>query len=585
MIPPTTVDIPSQINRGLLLIGNGRKAEAQQLFSQLLQREIPGTDVLARFGELAFRLGEEVHAINALSRVVEAAPENVAYLDLYAQILISVRGYKKATELLKKAINLDANFQPPYVRLAAIYLEANDAQQAIPLLDKAVSLKPRDHHARIFMIGALRYENRYEEALEHALKLVRIAPKDPANLERLARVYIELGDFDEARRHLEQALRLNPAYGPAFNSLSSIHHFTPADEPIIGKAQAALKQSMGPSELALIHASLGKMYDDCRDWDKAFEHYRQANLLKKPSVEDDIERVVKRFRKARRTYSKRFIAKTQALGSESQVPVFVVGMPRSGTTLIEQIIARHSQGAGAGELSAMGRIERAMCPDESVSDYGKRVEASLVAHVLRRYAEEYVAALSRNHPGAVRVVDKMPMNFWHLGLIHLLFPGARIVHAVRNPLDTCLSCYFQPFETIKWSHDLGWIGSYYCAYREAMDHWKRVLPANRIIEVRYEDMVDDPEAGIRRLVEACGLPWEDRCLSFHRATRAIATASVWQARQPLYRTARGRWVHYAPHLTELAGRLKEFLCAEDIAEFERRGIRLRKRWRVGLGGR
>lgn len=582
MIASRTTDIPSQIQRANQLLEKGQQDSAQLIFDQLAQEEITDTHTLAQFGELAFRLGEKVRAINALSKAVESSPENAAYLDLYAQVLIDIHNYSKSTKLLEKAIHLNPDFHLPYIRLASIYLETYNFQQAIPLLEKAISLKPGEPLTYVYYINALRYTDRHEDALKYAQKLLRLTPNNPANHEILARVLIELGKLDDARAQLEKTLRIDPTYGPAYNSLTDITKFTPESEAIIRQAEAALKLPMRVENRALILFSLGKTYDDCKQWDKAFEHYRQANLLSKPAIEDSTAAAVKRFKKTRKTYNKKFIANTTHLGSDSEIPVFVVGMPRSGTTLIEQIISSHSQGAGAGELTAIDQIEKTICPDESLSDYDKLLRASLTKELIHKHARDYLEVLTKNHTNTNRIVDKMPDNFLYLGLINLLFPNAHIIHAIRNPLDTCLSCYLQPFTYIKWSHDLDWIAARYHMYREFMDYWKEVLPENKIIHMHYEDIIDNPETQIRGLISACDMPWEDQCLQFHKKERAITTASVWQARQPIYQSSRMRWVHYAPFLKALANKLSHFLSDEDFAEFERQGIRIKKKWRLGF---
>lgn len=576
-------DITKKIQDAIRLIMDDRKDEAQVLFNQLLNQEITDVHTLAQFGELAFLLGENVHAINALSAATEAAPDNAAYLDLFAQILISIQNYDKAMELLDKAIQLKPDSPHTYARLAGLHFEMSRFEESIKLLEKAVALKPGDALILAQYIETLRYCDRYEEALKYAHKLVRINDKDPVNYERLARVYIELGNIDEAKLHLHKAMRLDPAYGKALYTLTTISKFTTDDQTLIDQAEKSLKQPMSVKNRTALHFALGKIYDDCKLWDKAFNHFRQANILTNPGIEDRTTRDSKRFRKTRKTYTRKFIKNTGSLGSKSEVPVFVVGMPRSGTTLIEQIISSHSQGEAAGELNTMSLIELAICPDNTLATYDKQVMANLEPKHLNQHIQQYLEKLTSNRNSASRIVDKMPDNYLYLGLINLLFPRARIIHAIRNPLDTCLSCYFQSFTFIKWANDLEWIAARYRMYREAMDYWKYTFPEGRIIDVHYEDIVGNPETEIHRLIEACNLPWEDQCLDFHKNERAITTSSVWQVRQPLYTSSRKRWSHYAPYLENLANKLADFLSPEDIDEFEKHGIRIRKGWRLGFG--
>jgi len=573
----TRTSTHSQLKKAFALLGKNRKADAQLIFDELQPDEISDTDTTAQYGKLALLLGENAHAINSLYKATEAAPDNAGYLDLFAQALIENGNTTRPMELLQRAIQLDPELPGPYLRLAILEMEKLDFKAAVPLLEKAIQLKPGDPLAYAHMVIALRYTDRHEEALKYAQKLLRLVPNNPANHEIMGRVLIELGKQDDAMPHLEKAIRLDRTYGPAYNSLSSIKKFTLDDKKFIDQCEAALQLSMSPVNRSHIHFSLGKIYDDCKLWEQAFEHYRQGNLLSKSAIADNSS-VTKRFNKTRKSYNRKFIDKTRNLGNDSEIPVFVVGMPRSGTTLIEQIVASHPDGAAAGELTAIHNIEMQICPDQLLSSYDKKLHENLTPELIHEYAEGYLQVLRKNREQANRIVDKMPDNFLYLGLINLLFPNAHIIHAVRNPLDTCLSCYFQPFTHIKWAHDLESIADRYRLYRKAMDHWNSTLTAGRITEVRYELLIEDPENQIRQLIDSCGLPWDDQCLSFHEKKRAIVTASVWQARQPLYKSSRKRWSHYGKFLEVLANRLSDYLDDEDIEELQKQGLRISRKW-------
>lgn len=581
MIQPKT-NILSQIQKAFQFIGTNQVEQAQIIFDQLLHEEISDLNTLAQFGKLACFLGEKVHAINALYKVTEAEPENAIYLDLFAQALIDNGGVTKPRELLQKAIELKPDFADPYIRLAALEIDNLYFKEAVPLLEKAVQLKPGEPVAYANIIVALRYTDRHEEALAYAQKLVRLNANNPANYEILGRVLIELGKIDEAIPLLEKAIRLDPTYGPAYNSLVGIKKYSMEDSAFINQCEKALQLSMPAVQRSLIHFSLGKIYDNCKQWDKAFEHFRQGNLLCKPAFEQD-KPLVKRLRKIRKSYTKAFIRKTADLGSDSDIPVFVVGMPRSGSTLIEQIISSHPDGAGAGELDSINRIEKILCPDASLPQYHKLLQENLTREIIQEHANDYLKRLRKNRENASRIVDKMPDNFRYLGLINLLFPKAHIIHSIRNPLDTCLSCYFQAFAYLKWAHDLDWIAARYRLYRETMDYWKNTLPAGKIIDISYEDMTENPEHEIRRMLELVELPWDDQCLNFHKKKRAIVTASVWQARQPIYKSSRNRWANYAPFIEGLASKLSDYLSEKDIEELASHGVKIKKKWRLGFG--
>jgi hypothetical protein len=317
------------------------------------------------------------------------------------------------------------------------------------------------------------------------------------------------------------------------------------------------------------------MYDDCKQWDKAFEHYRQGNLLKKRAFDPELPS--KLFKQVKKVFTRERLQEAEKLGSESEVPVFIVGMPRSGTTLIEQIIASHPEASGAGELQEIDRIAKRICPASDLTQYQGICGANLTRSMLNEQADSYLKVLRKTRESASRITDKMPDNYFYLGLITMLFPRARIIHMIRNPLDSCLSCYFQCFNELAWSFDLEWLGKRYRFYREVMAYWRRVLPAGRILDVYYEQLIEDPETQSRRIVEHCGLAWDPGCLEFNKAQRAVNTASMWQVRQPIYRSSTRRWENYAPHLGELAKALGEYL-EEDQETLEAYGIKLRSRW-------
>ncbi len=578
MNTPDKQNFHSQIQDAFEWIEKGKRDQAQMIFNQISHARFPDLETLVNFGILASRLEERVFAINALSKAVETEPDNTTYLDLLAKALIDAGMFEGAKQLLQRAIELKPDFPTPYMRLGAIEVNNQNYVESIPLLEKAMALKPSDPTTYSNILIPLRYTDRHEEALKYAQKLIKLEPKNPENHERLGRVLIEMGRTDEAIKHFEKAIRIDPGFGVAYYSLASNKKFTPEDKAFIRQCEKALQSGMPAEHRSQIHFSMGKYYDDCKQWPKAFEHIRQGNMLRKPGVNSDKE-AFKRFQKVRKTYTRKFIEETRNLGNDSEIPVFVVGMPRSGTTLIEQIIASHPAGAGAGELTEIDRIEKQICPYESLPDYKKQLQDNLTREKIDDYAETYLRVLRHSRENAGRIVDKMPDNFFYLGLINLLFPNARIIHSIRHPLDIGLSCYFQAFTFVYWSYDLEWIAARYRFYREAMDYWKKTLPEGRIVDVHYENLIETPDNETRRLIEACGLPWDDKCLNFHKDKRTITTASVWQARQPIYKSSKKRWSHYAEFLGELANGISDYLSDEDLEELRDHGVKVKKKWR------
>ncbi|QFY88394.1 sulfotransferase [Magnetovirga frankeli] len=290
---------------------------------------------------------------------------------------------------------------------------------------------------------------------------------------------------------------------------------------------------------------MGKFCDDTKDYAAAFAYYRQANELKKQiNRAYDRQTQVARVNILIDSHAPEVVRQAWAGSSDSQQPLFILGMPRSGTSLLEQILASHPQTFGAGELKFWGDAVKRFAQESHTAQYGEAM--------LRETAAACLANLDKHSADALRVVDKMPRNFHYLGFIHACFPQARILHATRNPIDTCLSIYFQDFkQSHDYANDLDDLVHYYREYRRLMDHWRSVLPADVLLEVPYESVIADQEGWSRRVIDFIGLDWDESCLNFHQTQRRVGTSSNWQVRQPIYQTSKERWRHYAEWIEPL----------------------------------
>lgn len=578
MKKPEMKTVRERIDYALTCLDKEDKAQAQNIFIQLLDSPVEDNENLSLLANLATKLGEKVAAINLYVELVKNNPDNTGYMDSLAQAYIDNNMLLEAEQLLGRIIEHDPKFYLPYVRLSYIAIQNQSYSSAVELLETAVHIKPGESSIYINLVSALTHAGRQEEAYKYAKKLLRLEPKMAESYHMMGRILNELGQFDEAVSYFEKAIRINRTFGYSYSDLASAKKFSSDDADFIARAEKSLNYSMPPEHRIAIHFSLGKMYNDCGEWDRAFEHYQQGNLINRPAVLEKPYHEV--FNKTHKFFNNRFFQKNTASGNDTECPVFVVGMPRSGTTLVEQIIASHPRAAGAGELNVIAEVNYAICPDEKNETFKKALTRVIEHGQLPEYARTYLDVLCKGREDALRIVDKMPNNFVFLGLIHLLFPNARIIHCIRSPLDVSLSCYFQQFRSIEWSFDLAWIVEQYRFYRKAMAYWKKNLPENTILDVEYEKLITNPELESRRLIEGIGLSWDSACLEFHNKKRTVNTASVWQVRQPVYTSSRRRWVNYAGHIGILANDLQEFLDDEDIAELEKRGVKLKKKWRL-----
>ncbi|MGH7296465.1 MAG: sulfotransferase family protein, partial [Polyangiaceae bacterium] len=328
-----------------------------------------------------------------------------------------------------------------------------------------------------------------------------------------------------------------------YNSLVVTKKLAEADRPLLARILARLDaRDVAERNRMTLHFAAGKAHDDLGEAEAAMRQFDAANAIRRKLAPYDGARFESLVGRIIDHYTPAFIEGLVAAGIADETPVLVLGMPRSGTTLVERFISSHPAVAGGGELVFWN--ERAPASVYAPAEGIARAAAGLRA--------DYLAVLRRIGPGALRVTDKMPFNFLWIGLVHVLFPGARFVHCRRNPVDTCLSIYQTHFEKVfGFAADRAYLVSYYRQYLRLMAHWRETLPPDRLLEVDYEQATAEPEATARRLVAFCGLPWDEACLRPDRNAHTVKTASKWQARQPVYRTSVERWRRYEPWLGEL----------------------------------
>jgi tetratricopeptide (TPR) repeat protein len=388
---------------------------------------------------------------------------------------------------------------------------------------------------------------RQHEAQASFRKALKLDPRDSDAMLGLGQIARIEGRFDEAESLTRRALKVRPKLPTAWASLNSTRKMTFADNDWLTEAEKIAGSGVNLWEEAELRFAIGKYYDDVEDFDRAFQNYRRANeLLKSVAGKYDRQSHSDFADDMIRSYTRETMAAIGTGGSVSTKPVFVLGMPRSGTSLAEQIIASHPEAKGVGEpdywLKA-ARVHQAELRKGTVSD-----------SVKNKLAAAYLGIIERQCPDASRIVDKTPINSDFVGFIYSIFPNARIIRMRRNPIDTCLSCYFQHFSTaMRFTMDLSDLAEYYKVHQRLMTHWSSALPSNVILDVPYEGLVTEQEAWTRRILDFLGLDWDDRCLSFHETKRSVNTASAWQVRQKMYKQSVERWHNYEKFIGPLKG--------------------------------
>lgn len=394
--------------------------------------------------------------------------------------------------------------------------------------------------------------DRNDEALKSMSRAIKLSPKVPEFYHNIAYIHRRTGNVAEAERNLRKAIQLKPDYGEPYQSLAELIKFKKND-PLLRKILRQLdNDDLKSSTRRFFHFAAGKIYDDIGEYSLAFRHYRQGNKDADIGFDSAVHRQF--IKDSIYIYSRDYLKRRGESGNNSEIPVFVIGMPRSGSTLIEQILSSHSKVHGAGELNYIKGIAKVGKKLTSVNlDYPNYMN-QLGDTALDTMASIYLSKIGDlvDDENITRIVDKHPLNFKFLGLILDMFPRARVIYTRRDPLDTCLSCFFQNFSDGQgYSFDMNALGHFYNDCSRLMDHWDQLYPG-RILAVDYEEMIEHQEAESRRLIEFCGLDWEDNCLKFHKTKRIIKTASFLQARQPIYKTSMHRWKNYSRRLGKLA---------------------------------
>jgi tetratricopeptide (TPR) repeat protein len=460
-----------------------------------------------------------------------------AYAKLGA-VLCCLGQYGEAEIALRRAIELKPGLVDAHFNLGTLLRDKGELAASETALRRAVKQDPRNSLAMTSLGLTLGMRGRLTEARECMHKGLRVNPRDPGILSSLGWLAGIEGHFAEAEGRYRAALEVNPRHAGSWALLAGLRRMTAADKDWLEGVERTLADGVPALEESKLRYAMGKYFDDLEKYSRAFEQYKRANELQKLiAAPYDRAARTKLIDETTAAYTRQRLAQPTKGASESARPVFVTGMMRSGTSLVEQIIASHPQATGAGELdfwNTNGNRQR-----ESVRSEGP--DESLA----RKLAESYLNVLQRHSSSALRVVDKSTFNTDHLGLINQVLPRARIIYVWRDPIDNCLSCYFQDFANVaSFTMDLQDLAHYYREHHRMISHWRAVLPPGALLVVPYAQLLADLETWSRRIVEFIGLEWDARCLQFHQTQRSVLTASSWQVRQPIYSRSVGRWRNY-----------------------------------------
>lgn len=470
----------------------------------------------------------------------------------------SRRDWAAAIGHLEASRALDPFSTQTLFNLGATLYIADRAEEAIAVFLHALRIEPGNAEVHNDLGVALQSLNRATEALEHFRKAIALKPGLADAYSNVGNLLMELGMIDAAHAACLSSIALAPSRGIFYFNLANVRRFVAADA-LVAKMEGltATPSAQSDEDLIALHFALGKAYDDFGAVERSMAHWLTGNALKRRKIEYDEQATLGQLERIRRAFGRESIQDSDSARDGSRVPVFIVGMPRSGTTMVEQMLASHPRVHGGGELYVLDRL---------VTGLGDRFPESIAGMTeadLRDLRRRYLDDTEIRRGDVSHVTDKMPWNFRYIGLIRRILPGARIVHVRRDPYATCMSCFSKLFNKHQeFSYDLAELGRYYRAYRALMVHWSAILPDDAMLEVRYEALVADFEAQARRIVAYCGLEWNEACLSFHRNGRLVRTASAVQVRRPVYTASIDRWRSYR----SLAGPLLETLGPDLASE-------------------
>ena len=548
----------TRIRLGQALVFMGRVDEADALKEEFMELSQDNQDI-AKAAELEkeekFAEAEKIYR-----QILTRHPDNVSAMRLWAQLGIREKRYTEAERLLQQAVKVAPGFSQALANLCSVQLEQEKFDDVIKSAKKLVKLNPRSTDGHIWLATATAAGGNPIGAVEFYDKALEIAPNHVGAMCGKGNAYRTIGDQDGAIAAYRSSIKAKPLHAEAYWSLANLKTFRFEDSEL-DDMLALLGDERIPSEGQVqLNNALGLEFDGRKEYDRAFEFIDRGNRLRREQEFYDRVENEERTDLSIEAFTPQFFDDNAGHGDPDPAPIFIVGLPRSGSTLLEQILSSHSKVDGTHELFDFGQTIRA---DPNLSAPPARYPTSVAnidADGFRQLGIEYIERTRRHRGDRPFFTDKNPNNFVHVGLLHLILPNAKIINARRHPLDSCFGSYKQLFaQGQPFTYDLVELGEYYLQYQRLMDHWHEVMPG-KVLDVHYEDVVADLEGQVRRILEYCELDWEASCLRFHETSRVVKSASSEQVRQPIYASAVNTWRHYERHLGHLIETLEPLLA-------------------------
>ena len=560
--------VPSLNNMGSILRDRKDKKGAVEYYLKVLDVDPNYIESLNNVGATLVQMEKPEAAMVHLDKALTL---NNNYADAHCNkgFALKALGHEdQAFLFFQNALNLRPEYVEAMIGVAQIYLDVDELDKAEEVIKNALKIE-HDNTEALSVLGTVYFsQGKTDKAEKEFKKAIKQDESITSALLGVGNIYVERGKFDEAEKVFLEALKNCEDVGDdksnALFGLAQLRKVKEGDDivPQIEELAQSLDTMVG-NKAMYSNFAIGKVYDDLKQPEKSFPHFIEGCRLKREKIKYDFESDLNNFKIVKEIFTKDFIDKHRGHGSSSKTPIFVLGMPRSGTTLTEQIIASHPDVFGAGELRELSDI---VSSNDVMGElpFPQNLQ-NLTADRIDDIGIQYVSALKKHAPNSKRITDKMPANYFHIGLIHLALPNAKIVHLQRHPLDNCISCFTRLFARHQdYSYDLAELGRFYREYKDLMAHWERVLPKGTFYNLRYENMVADIETQAKALINYCELEWNDACLEFYKHKRNIRTASVTQVRQPIYKSSVARWKQYEEFLPPLIDSLGAALDGEEM---------------------
>jgi tetratricopeptide (TPR) repeat protein len=564
---------------------SGRLQQAEQLYRQILKKDPDQPDALHYLGVIAMQAGHFDAATDLITQALQEQPQNHFAIANLGNALLQGGNHAAAIDQYQAALAIEPSMFDARRNLASALLAQNDPSAALREIKQAAEMAPRSLEVQVTLgnilqetgfadeaiacfkgilearpdiaqvhvnLGiSLRHAGARDEAIACYEKAIALAPDYVEAHHELGNVYRDLGEKEKSAMALRKALSIDSNHTKSWFALANLSKNSLSESDVAAMTALLDAPGLGDEQRTHLEFALGKVHEDRNEHAQAMPHYLAGNKLRRAALVYSIDDDRRAFERLTAVFDAEFFERWAGCGSDSSAPIFIIGMPRSGTSLAEQVLASHPQVHGGGELPALARAAASRFTLADGIDYSASA-ATAATEDFERIAEYYLRVIAKVGGDAPRVTDKLPTNFLNVGLISIVFPKATVIHCSRDPRDTCFSIFKHFFGARghSYAYDLEELGTYYNFYKDMMAHWRAVVPI-RIHELRYEEMIGNQEEATRALLEACDLPWDPVCLEFHRTARPVATISADQVRRPIYSSSVGLWKQHETALAPL----------------------------------